>query len=120
MNDGLAHRLPARLQTIDDVFVAADHDRQPRLLGADIAAGNGRVDAVDVRGGGLCGDFDGQGRLAGRHVDQDVAGLATGQGAVLAEHDAPHVGGKTDDLKTTSLCSATALGDTAHVRSLVE
>ena len=76
VDDRLAHDLEERPEGIDDVFLAADHDRQPRFAGADVAAGDGRVDGVDSFGLGGLGDLDGQRRLAGRHVDEHGPGLA--------------------------------------------
>ena len=48
--DRLTHRLEQWSQGIDDVLIAADHDRQPRFTGTDVAPRNGRIDRVDTLG----------------------------------------------------------------------
>ena len=48
MNDRLAHRLEEWLRSIDDLFFAADHDRQPGLACADVAAGDRRIDGMHL------------------------------------------------------------------------
>ena len=82
MDDGLAHRLPARVKRVDHFLFAADHDRQPRFAGADVAAGDRSVDAVHAAFLAACGDLDGQRRLAGGHVHENRARPAAGQRAL--------------------------------------
>ena len=52
VDDRLAHRLPAGRERLDHWLVAADHDRQPGFLRADVAARDRRVDAVHALGFG--------------------------------------------------------------------
>ena len=44
--DVLAHQLEQRLDAVERRFGAADHDRQRRVLGADLAARHRRVEVV--------------------------------------------------------------------------
>ena len=55
-------------------------------------------------------DLDGQRRLAGGHVDQDVARLAAGQGPLGPQHHGSHIGRKADDRKDTSAACGHGLG----------
>ena len=80
-----------------DFGIAADHDRQGGVLGADIAAGNRGIEAVHAFRLGRGVDFLGQRRFAGGHVDEDAARLAAGEGAFFAEEDFAHVLGEADD-----------------------
>ena len=103
-----------------DVFLAADHDRQACFSGADIAARDGGVNALDVFLRRRCGNFDRQRWLAGRHVDEDIALLAAGECALFAQHHRANIGWKTDDGKNDvrlfrdrlgTLCPMCALGN---------
>ena len=69
VDDRLAHRFPARLQSVDHFLIAANHDRQPRFLRTDVAARHRRIDAVHTFGFGCLVDFLSQRRLAGGHIN---------------------------------------------------
>jgi hypothetical protein len=99
VDDRLAHRLPTRIERDHDVRLAADHDRQPCLPGTNVAAGDGRVDAVCAPRGGRLGNLDRQRRLARGHVDDDVALAASGQHALGTEDHTTNIGRESDDRK---------------------
>ncbi|SOZ36500.1 hypothetical protein CBM2605_A280091 [Cupriavidus neocaledonicus] len=96
--DVLAHQLEQRLDLVEGLLRAADHDRQRRGLGAHFTARHRRVQVrgaqlVDARGEVLGGD-----RRDRAHVDHDLAvagflagGLERGGHALLAEQHRFHV-----------------------------
>jgi hypothetical protein len=69
----------------------------PRLASAHVAARDGGIDAEHAFLPGRRGDLDGERRFAGRHVDQDAAGPASGQGALCAQHHGADIAWKADD-----------------------
>src|SRR5215475_4697389 len=86
MDDGLAHGFKAGSQNIDDIFIAAHHDRKPRFASPDVAAGNRSIDGVNSFGFGRFGNLDGQGWLARGHIHEDRARLTASQRSLRAEH----------------------------------
>jgi hypothetical protein len=73
VDDRLTHRLETGHDRLGGLAVAADHDREPRLAGAHVAAGDRGIDRVDPSRGGRLGDLLRQRGLAGGHVHDDLA-----------------------------------------------
>jgi hypothetical protein len=84
-NDRLAHRLEERPHLLDGVLVAADHDREGGVAGADIAPGDGRVDRGDALRPGRVVDLDRQRGLARRHIHDRRAVACALENAVRPE-----------------------------------
>ena len=107
VHDGLADGLQHRAYGLDDVGVAADHDRQRGLDGPGLAAGDRGVDGLDALLGGLLGQLHrhvGSDRGA---VDPDGAGLGVGEDAVLAAATAS-TSGESGTIVMITSASATA------------
>ena len=97
VHDRLAHRCKQRPQGVDDFFLAADHDRQPRLFRPDVAAGDGASTACTFLALAGLGDLDRQRWLAGRHVDEHGPWPGAGERALGAQRDLAHVVRIADD-----------------------
>ena len=95
IGQGLAHGRKNRFHAFKGRFVAAGHDGQRPLTGADVAAGNGSIQGLDALFLGLGIDFLGQGGTGRGHVDDKTA-LFTAKDAVFPEIDGLHVLGIAD------------------------
>ena len=94
--DGIEHRAHA----LERRRVAADHDRQRAVDGADLAAAHRRVEHRHAPGGGLLRQLPGDGRRDRAHVDDDAAlphGLEYAAGAFEHQADVWRVGHHRDD-----------------------
>ena len=105
---------------VDDVLVAADHDRQPGLLRADVAAGDRRIDActpLALAASAISTASDGSLVVMSTRI---VARLAAGQRAVAAEDHLAHVARKADDGEDHVALLGDVPGRSGPGRALVE
>jgi hypothetical protein len=89
--DVLAHQVEQRLDGLERLLGAADHDGQRGRLGAHFAARHRRVEVVAAALVDPGGEFLGRDRRDRAHVDDDLAGGQAGGHAVLAEQRRFHV-----------------------------
>src|SRR3954451_1815848 len=91
VHDRLAERLEERLRAREVLLAAAGHDRQRRLAGADVAAGDGRVDPADAALAARLRDLARDDRRDRAHVDHERALTRAGHEAVVAVEDLAHL-----------------------------
>jgi hypothetical protein len=96
VDDRLPHHLKARSERLHDVALAADHDRESRLAGADVPPRDGRVDRMDAALPRRVRDLDCERGLARRHVDEHRSGASPREDTVPTEDDVAYVVGKPD------------------------
>ena len=98
VDDRLAHGLEERLQGLDDLLVAADHDRQPGFSRADVAAGDRRVDRVHALAPSrpVTISTASAGSLVVMSTSM-VPGFAPARTPLLAQDHLAHVAGIADD-----------------------
>ena len=96
VRDGLAHRREDRPGAFDVLGIAADEDRQRRLLGALAAAGDGRIDHRDPALAETSREVPAARRRDRRAVDDERALPGAVDDAVGAEQDGLDVGGVRD------------------------
>ncbi len=97
IRDVPAHDLEERFDPLENILLAADHDRQRCFPGADIAARHRCIKGRYRTRGRCLGDGPGQFRARGGHVDHDHPGSGPGQNPVLAKQNTLHIGRETDD-----------------------
>ena len=96
-DNGIPHGGPARAQSLEGLGVAAHHDGKRALPGAEVSAGDRCIEGHHALLLGLLGDFLGQARFAGRHVDDNLAGRAAVQNAFWSQKSFPHIGREPHD-----------------------
>ena len=87
----LAHEGENRHCSIEILLAAAHHDGQRRGLGADFAAGDGRVKIAAAQFGYLPGKLAGLDRRNRAHVDDEMSGGKTLDNTVSTEKDFGHL-----------------------------
>ena len=87
MSDGFAIGLHGRAGAFKGGRVPADHDGKGSILGAQLAAADGRVEELDARGGESLGEFACGSRHDGGVIDNDQTGTGALKHPVRTENN---------------------------------
>ena len=116
MHDGLADYVEDRLRRSEVFGVAADHDRERRVLRSGLAAGDRRVEEPEPFLGGDLGELRGHVGADAREVDDERARRRRREHPVVSGEDSLHVG-RVGDHDGHHLSAVDGVGDRGGLTS---